>query len=115
MRTQVTRTFSFEAAHKLDWHQGACRNLHGHSYRFEVTVDGELDENGIIIDFADLAAIVQREVVSRYDHTYLNDTLPNPTAELLAHSIWSILEAAGASLARLRLWETADSSVEVLR
>lgn len=115
MRTQVTRRFSFEAAHKLDWHTGACRNLHGHSYRLEVSVDGELDANGIVIDFADLAGVVKREVVDRFDHTYLNDAMPNPTAELLAQTIWALLDSAGMTPSRLRLWETEDSSVEILR
>jgi len=115
MRTRVTKSFSFEAAHKLEWHQGACRNLHGHSYRLEVSVEGELDSNGIVVDFSDLAAVVRREVIDRFDHTYLNDALENPTAELLAHLIWGCLEAAGTPLVRLRLWETADSSVEIAR
>jgi 6-pyruvoyltetrahydropterin/6-carboxytetrahydropterin synthase len=115
MRTQVTRMFSFEAAHKLEWHQGACRNLHGHSYRLEVSVAGELDANGIVIDFADLAEVVRREVIDRFDHTYLNDALPNPTAELLAAAIWALIEDAGTTVSRLRLWETADSSVEIAR
>lgn len=115
MRTQVTRTFGFEAAHKLDWHLGACRNLHGHSYRLEVSVEGPLDDNGIVIDFADLAAVVRREVIERFDHTYLNDALDNPTAELLAHTIWQLLVDAGTNVTRLRLWETPESSVELVR
>ncbi len=115
MRTRVTRSFTFEAAHFLPWHPGRCRNLHGHSYRLEVSVAGDLDPNGIVIDFADLAAVVRREVIERFDHTYLNDLLPNPTAELLAQTIWASLEDAGMSLCRLRLWETADSSVEIVR
>ncbi|HVE95368.1 MAG TPA: 6-carboxytetrahydropterin synthase QueD [Acidimicrobiales bacterium] len=115
MRTRVTKSFGFEAAHKLDWHQGACRNLHGHSYRLEVSVEGDLDGNGIVVDFSDLSAIVRREVIDRFDHTYLNDALENPTAELIAHEIWARLDAAGLNLIRLRLWETADSSVEIAR
>lgn len=113
MRSRVTRTFSFEAAHKLDWHQGACRNLHGHTYRLEVSVEGPLDDNGIVVDFSDLAGIVRREVIDPFDHSYLNDTFTNPTAELIAHEIWSRLDAAGLTVSRLRLWETADSSVEI--
>jgi len=37
MRTLVTRSFTFEAAHQLPWHPGKCRDLHGHGYRLEVT------------------------------------------------------------------------------
>lgn len=113
MQTRVTRTFSFEAAHQLDWHSGACKNLHGHSYRLEVTVSGALDTNGIVIDFADLSALVQREVLDVFDHTYLNDLLPNPTAELIAADIWSRLANTGAVLHRLVLWETENSRVEI--
>lgn len=113
MPTRVTRTFSFEAAHQLDWHSGACKNLHGHSYRLEVTVSGALDTNGIVIDFADLSALVQREVLDVFDHTYLNDLLPNPTAELIAQDIWNRLTGSGAVLHRIVLWETDNSRVEI--
>ncbi|MDP8993157.1 MAG: 6-carboxytetrahydropterin synthase QueD [Actinomycetota bacterium] len=114
MRTRVTRSFAFEAAHQLPWHSGKCRRLHGHSYRLEVTVEGALDENGVVVDFDDLAQVVEREVVSHYDHRYLNELMDNPTAELVAHQAWKRMEAAGLTVVRLRLWETPDSSVELL-
>ena len=114
MRALVTRSFAFEAAHQLPWHQGKCRRLHGHTYRLEVSVEAPLDDNGVVLDFADLAAVVDAEVVDRYDHRYLNDLLDNPTAELLAAEVWKRLEAAGLHLARLRLWETPESSVELV-
>jgi 6-pyruvoyltetrahydropterin/6-carboxytetrahydropterin synthase len=114
MRTRVTRSFAFEAAHQLPWHPGKCRRLHGHHYRFEVTVEGPLDENGIVLDFDVLDEVVRREIVERYDHRYLNDLMDNPTAELIAGAAWKQLEAAGLQLAGLRLWETPDSSVELL-
>jgi 6-pyruvoyltetrahydropterin/6-carboxytetrahydropterin synthase len=113
VHTRVTRNFSFEAAHQLEWHSGACKNLHGHSYRLAVTVAGPLTSDGIVIDFADLSELVQREVIDRFDHTYLNDLLPNPTAELIAADIWERLTAAGAVLQRIVLWETENSSVEI--
>ncbi|MBR6908475.1 6-carboxytetrahydropterin synthase, partial [bacterium] len=54
----VTKIFKFEAAHWLPFYDGACHNLHGHSYKLEVTVTGEVKENvknpqcGMIIDFS---------------------------------------------------------------
>jgi 6-pyruvoyltetrahydropterin/6-carboxytetrahydropterin synthase len=113
MRTSVTRTFSFEAAHQLPWHPGACQRLHGHGYRMEVTVEGPLNEHGIVTDFADVADVVEREVIARFDHRYLNDLLDNPTAELIAQDAWKRIEAAGLAVSRIRLWETADSMVEL--
>jgi 6-pyruvoyltetrahydropterin/6-carboxytetrahydropterin synthase len=113
MRTSVTRTFTFEAAHQLPWHEGKCRNLHGHSYRLEVTVEGPVGPQGIVVDFAAIKEVVERDVIAAYDHRYLNDLLDNPTAELLATEIWKVIEAADLAVARIRLWETADSFVEL--
>jgi len=111
--TRVTCNYTFEAAHRLPWHTGRCRDLHGHSYRLEVTVGGALDGNGIIIDFEDLAGVVQRKVLDQFDHRDLNEILENPTAELLAHRMWELLEGSGLPLVALRLWETTDCSVEL--
>lgn len=114
MRTRVTCWFSFEAAHLLAWHPGRCRRLHGHHYRLGVTVEGPLSPDGVVVDFDELSATVQRELVDRWDHRYLNDLVANPTAELLAAEAWRVLEAAGLQLAGLQLWETPDAMVEIL-
>lgn len=50
---QVTRTKAVEAAHRLMRHNGKCRNLHGHSYKFVVTVESDsLNDSGMVIDFS---------------------------------------------------------------
>lgn len=111
--TRVTCSYTFEAAHRLPWHPGRCHDLHGHSYRFEIAVAGPLDAHGVVVDFDELAVVIRREVLDRLDHRDLNQVLDNPTAELIAHHIWALLETAGLDLARLRLWETPDASVEL--
>ncbi len=113
-RTRVTCTFTFEAAHRLAWHPGRCQNLHGHSYRLDVTVEGPLDANGVVLDFDTLQDVVRSEVVDVWDHRDLNEVLDNPTAELLAHRAWELLAAAGIEPAALRLWETTDSWVDLV-
>lgn len=115
MRTSVTRSFTFEAAHQLPWHPGKCQRLHGHSYRLEVTVEGPIGDQGIVVDFSDIRRVVEREVIDRFDHQYLNDLLENPTAELIAHEIWKSVEAADLAVSHIRLWETPDSWVDVSR
>jgi 6-pyruvoyltetrahydropterin/6-carboxytetrahydropterin synthase len=114
MRTSVTRTFTFEAAHQLPWHGGKCRNLHGHSYRLEVTVEGPIGDHGIVVDFATIKEAVERDVIAAYDHQYLNDLFDNPTAELIAAEIWKRVEGADLAVSRIRLWETPDSYVEIV-
>jgi 6-pyruvoyltetrahydropterin/6-carboxytetrahydropterin synthase len=113
MHTSVNRVFTFEAAHELPWHPGKCRRLHGHSYRLEVTVEAPLRPDGMVIDFGELRETVDRDIIGRYDHRYLNDLVDNPTAELLAQDIGKRLEASGLPIRRLRLWETANCMVEV--
>ncbi len=114
MHTLVCWNTSFDAAHRLPWYEGKCRNLHGHTYRLEVAVGGPIGANGMVLDFADLKRVVRREIIDRYDHTYLNDQLDNPTAEVLAQDIWKRLEASDLAIDRIRLWETEHCMVEVV-
>ncbi len=95
---EVFREFTFEAAHRLP-HVPAghkCARLHGHSFRVEVHVEGDVDpETGMVIDFADLKAAFA-PLHERLDHHYLNevDGLENPTSENLARWIWERLDGA---------------------
>lgn len=88
---QVTREFSFEAAHFLTKYHGKCEHLHGHSYRLWVTIEGEVQANGMLLDFGFLKKIVKEQVLDRYDHRCLNDFIENPTAEVIAIQIWEYL------------------------
>ena len=113
MQVQITKVFSFDAAHQLPWHQGKCKNLHGHTYQLEVTVEGPINEDGVVADFADVGALVKSTVIEKYDHQYLNDHFDNPTAELLAVSFFKLLEAEGLAVKRITLWETPTCSATV--
>lgn len=108
----ITRAFTFDAAHVLPWHPGKCSRLHGHTYRLEVTVKGPLDSNGIVLDFSDLKNTVCDHVLNVLDHTLLNDQIENPTAERVALHILDALRPH-LPIHAIRLWETADCSVEV--
>ena len=109
---RVRRRFEFESAHMLPNHPGKCRNLHGHSYVLDVTVDRPVDQSsGMAIDFADLKNVVRKEVVDLLDHRYINDILENPTAEVMVVWIWSRLIEALPGLVELELHETRNCSV----
>ncbi len=110
MRVKVA--FDFEAAHKLPNHPGKCRELHGHSYHLVVSVDRPVEpQSGMAIDFSDLKRVVKRDVVDRLDHTYVNDTIDNPTAEVMAVWIWNRLREPLHGLAEVELWETRNCAV----
>lgn len=108
----VTKEFRFEAAHALPhlphWHK--CRNLHGHSYRFRVEVDGEPDERGFVIDYAEISADVN-PIVRKLDHQNLNDLFTfHTTAENLAKWLYEQISEK-VPVSRIVFFETATTSV----
>ena len=85
-RFYIRRETGIAIAHKLPWHNGKCRNLHGHFIRIAVTAsreDGGLDENDIVYDLSYLGDALE-EIEETLDHSYLNDVFENPTSENLA-------------------------------
>ena len=88
----VTKEFTFHASHFLTKYYGKCERLHGHSYRLAVTVEGEIGENDMVIDFGVLKRIVVRRVIDRLDHHHLNELFENPSAERVCEWIWEQLE-----------------------
>jgi len=110
MRVKVA--FDFEAAHRLPHHPGKCKELHGHSYHLVVSVERAIaPDTGMAIDFADLKQVVRREVVDRLDHTYVNELIENPTAEVMAVWIWNALREPLPGVAEVELWETRNCAV----
>jgi 6-pyruvoyltetrahydropterin/6-carboxytetrahydropterin synthase len=122
----VTKEFRFEAAHKLPYHDGKCRGLHGHSYQFFLEVRGGLIPPGgpkqsMVIDFKDLGD-VGKMIVQKLDHTYLNEVLgfEDTTAEKLCiwihdfvkeriPQLWSVsVKETESSLARYAPMETSS-------
>ena len=101
---------------------GRCanRNGHGHNYTLEVTVAGSVDPtSGFVVDLKELKDILEREVVSVYDHRHLNLEVPEfksmvPTTENIAIAIWQRLapKLNTAQLHRVRVYETPDLFVD---
>lgn len=67
---KVTKIFHFESAHRLPWHTGGCKNLHGHSYKLEVELEGEPDEKGMLLDFSEIKKII-KPLIDNFDHATL--------------------------------------------
>ena len=109
----IFRVFQVEAAHRLpnvpEGHK--CARLHGHSFRIEVHVAGEVGENsGWVMDFAELRKIFQ-PVYDQLDHHYLNEIegLENPTSENLARWIWQQLKPDLVGLKKIIVQETCTA------
>ncbi|MDR1886122.1 MAG: 6-carboxytetrahydropterin synthase QueD [Synergistaceae bacterium] len=110
----LVKEFTFDAAHNLVKYHGKCERLHGHTYRMAVTVSGRPGEEGMVMDFAELGDMVKREVVSKFDHSYLNDIIPQPTAENIARYVFKSLDGhfcgLDCELRSVQVWETKNSS-----
>jgi 6-pyruvoyltetrahydropterin/6-carboxytetrahydropterin synthase len=116
MFVRLTKQFHFEAAHLLPTFPAnhKCRRLHGHSFRFDVLVEGNVDPaKGYLIDYGDIK-IAAEPVVARLDHFYLNEIegLSNPTAENLAKWLWDHLKPELPLLASVTVYETCTSACE---
>lgn len=71
--TQLTKCISTETGHRLTNYSGRCAHMHGHSYRWEVTVSGAANNNGMVMDFKDLKKIL-KETVDTLDHAFVFHT-----------------------------------------
>jgi len=113
MAFELTKTFRFEAAHSLpnvpDEHK--CRRLHGHSYRIDIHVCGDPDENtGWVVDFGDIKRAVQ-PILETLDHRCLNDIpgLENSTSENLCRYLFEKISPALPPLSSVTVWESDTS------
>lgn len=81
----LTKHFDFEMAHALMDYPGKCRNIHGHSYKMEVTVTGEMQpDTGMVMDFKALKDLVNEVIVSKLDHSLvLSDGTDTRLVEML--------------------------------
>jgi 6-pyruvoyltetrahydropterin/6-carboxytetrahydropterin synthase len=131
MKTRIYKETYFEASHRLLHYEGKCFRLHGHQWRVEVWVAGEIDEKTkIIVDYNCI-----KEVIQQFDHqVILNATDPmvkclsrfqevittpgDPTSELLADLMAQRVNAEctrrgiAASVEKIRVWESTSCYAE---
>lgn len=139
LKLTVTKEFTFHAAHRLYFTLldqkaneslfGKCSKLHGHSYRLKVTVSRSISivkksDDKMVVNFSTLKDIVNSEIISKVDHTVLNDLdmfqgISVLTAEAMLITFWDILapalETLGLQLEELVLYETDTCSATLRR
>jgi len=109
---------SFDSAHHLNNYEGKCKNLHGHTWVFQIVLQytGQLDKAGISVDFKQ-AKIWVKEIEELFDHKDLNTIFveENPTAENISRYIYKEIEKKfddALSILTVRLWETPNNCIE---
>lgn len=85
----ISKDFEFAASHQLRGLAAGhrCARLHGHNYVVRVSLTGDLDDNGMVLDYGHLDAF-KVMIGECYDHRHLNDLMDtSPTAENLAATL----------------------------
>ena len=113
MHVRLVKSFDFEAAHWLpSFPEGhKCRRLHGHSFKVDVVVAGEVPEDqGYLIDYGEIKQAIE-PLKQQLDHYCLNDIggLENPTSEMIARWIWDRLKPSLDLLSEVVVHETCTS------
>lgn len=114
---QVSKEFTFHAAHKDDIATDKCGRLHGHTYKVRISVEG-LKKGGMVLHGDILKEIYRTHLEPLLDHRYLNDQFPfNPTMENLCawiqHEAISHLNTHGDFNVKVTLWETPTMFCEI--
>jgi len=107
---RIGKLFMFEAAHYIPGHP-KCGEIHGHSYKLEVVIEGQISSKGMLIDFHDVKEKVNK-VLKNYDHHLLNDMFDTPTVERIAISLYNEIKQYISNLQKIKLWETTTSYAE---
>ncbi len=134
----ITKEFTFDMGHRLPNHSGKCRNIHGHTYKLQISIDGIIkntdgdSDEGMVVDFGVVKGIVKTFIDETMDHYFMAhnkdievvDFIAKqgfaltvvpfvPTAENMVNWIYDNLsgsfEKHGVRIANIKLWETPTS------
>jgi 6-pyruvoyltetrahydropterin/6-carboxytetrahydropterin synthase len=111
----LIKEFEFDAAHNLVNYHGKCERLHGHTYKLVVKLKGHRDKEDMLFDFVELKKLVNSEIIDQFDHHYINEILPQPTAENIAEYAYNklapLVKRDNVCLYQVEVWETKTSGI----
>lgn len=98
-----------EAENQQQFGRGFQFPGHGHNYVLFVSLEGDLDEYGMVQNLSQVKKVIKQEVTSQLDYAYLNHTWLDfqetlPTTENIARVIWQKL-APYLPLVKIQLFE----------
>ena len=123
----ATKIFTFDSAHFLQGHPGLCKNVHGHTYKLEVTFQkdqnqpvSDMNPPDMVLDFGEIKKVIKKMIIDKFDHQLINEvpiwrnTHLRPTAENMVEVFAKWIRAWDSrkyknNLVQLRLWETPTS------
>ncbi len=82
---KIAREFHWEMGHRLPFHTSGCANIHGHSYKLWVEIEGYCDENGMLMDYGEMKRVVA-PFIDQFDHCFLCDEADEVMRPFLAET-----------------------------
>lgn len=82
MKTSIAKEFKWEMSHRLPFHKGPCRNIHGHTYKMRIEISGEPDSQGMLMDYFTITKIVD-PLLYKLDHSFICDSADLELIEFL--------------------------------
>lgn len=112
MLTSISKQFRWEMGHRLPFHDGLCKNIHGHSYEAHVILTGEPDAHGMVMDYFDVKTLVQ-PLIDAWDHCFLCDASDDVMKGFFAEHPMKVVYVDGPTtaenIARLLLTKVINS------
>ena len=77
MTTRIRRWVETDTGHRVPNHKSKCRHLHGHRYRWEAELEGEVviergvSDEGMLMDFSDVSRILEENIHDVVDHAFV--------------------------------------------
>lgn len=99
MQVKVSKEFRWEMGHRLPYHE-TCRNIHGHSYRMVLEVEGTVDEFGMVVDYGQISCALA-PIVKQLDHSFMVD----PDDQLML----DVLKSSGLRMTKVPFFSTAEN------
>lgn len=77
MATRIRRWVETDTGHRVPNHKSKCKNLHGHRYRWEAELEGDVvsstgvSDEGMLMDFSDISKILTEFIHDIVDHAFI--------------------------------------------
>ena len=77
MTTRIKRFVETDTGHRVPNHKSKCKHMHGHRYRWEAVIEGDVvqksgvSEEGMLMDFSDISTILETYIHDIVDHSFI--------------------------------------------
>lgn len=90
MEMEIKKSFNWSMGHRLMKHKGLCYNPHGHNYKIDLCIYGELNEDGMVMDFSEVKKQM-KPIIDELDHCFIISTSDGTLVDMFEGSDFKIV------------------------